>query len=306
MPSMLRLHGSGLAVLSAAGQADPSCQLAQELGLNDPQKEPDFRIDMIDAVKVKVELAKGHSGFTPSVSAKHVSMTYPGASQPALVDVSVDLKPGDSLGLVGSTGSGKSTLADALLGVITPDRGTVRIGGLSPIEAIAAWPGAIAYVPQEVAIVNATVRENVALGLPIDAIDDAWVWDALERAHLSHFLTVQRDGLDTMVGEHGARFSGGQRQRLGLARALYSRPKLLVMDEATSALDSETEQAISATLASLKGLVTTITIAHRLATVRACNVVVFLEAGRAMAIGTFEEVRELSPSFDQQARLLGL
>ena len=109
-----------------------------------------------------------------------------------------------------------------------------------------------------------------------------------------------------MVGEHGARFSGGQRQRLGLARALYSRPKLLVMDEATSALDSETEQAISATLASLKGLVTTITIAHRLATVRACNVVVFLEAGRAMAIGTFEEVRELSPSFDQQARLLGL
>jgi ATP-binding cassette, subfamily B, bacterial PglK len=306
VPSMLRLHGSGLAVLSAAGQADPSFQLAEELGLNEAQKKPDFRIDTVDAAKVRSDLAKGYPDFTPSVSAECVSITYPGATQPAIEEVSVDLEPGDSLGLVGSTGSGKSTLADVLLGVMPPDKGTVLIGGRLPIQAIATWPGAIAYVPQEVAIVNATVRENVALGLPIDAIDDAWVWDALDRAHLSNFLRDQREGLDTMVGEHGVRFSGGQRQRLGLARALYSRPKLLVMDEATSALDAETEQAISATLASLEGQVTTITIAHRLATVRACDVVVFLEAGRAKAIGTFEEVREQSSSFDQQARLLGL
>jgi ABC-type multidrug transport system fused ATPase/permease subunit len=306
VPSMLRLHGSGLAVLSAAGQADPSCQLAKELGLNDPQKEPDFRIDTVDAAKVKSELTKGHPDFTPSVSAEHVSMTYPDARQPALHDVSVDLKPGASLGLVGSTGSGKSTLADVLLGVMTPDEGTVLIGGLPPIEAIATWPGAIAYVPQEVAMVNATVRENVALGLPFDAVDDAWVWDALERAHLADFLRDQREGLDTMVGEHGVRFSGGQRQRLGVARALYSRPKLLVLDEATSALDAETEKAISATLTSLEGHVTTVTIAHRLATIRHADVLLYLEAGRVTATGTFDEVRAQSEQFNLQAAHLAL
>ncbi len=306
VPSMLRLHGSGLAVLSAAGQADPSCQLAEELGLNDSQKEPHFRIDPVDAVTVKDALAKGHPDFTPSVSAEHVSMTYPGAGQPAIEDVSVELKPGDSLGLVGSTGSGKSTLADILLGVMTPDEGAVRIGGLPPIEAIAKWPGAIAYVPQEVAIVNATVRENVALGLPADAIDDAWVWDALERAHLADFLRDQRDGLDTIVGEDGVRFSGGQRQRLGVARALYSRPKLLVMDEATSALDAETEQAIAATLRSLEGHVTSVTIAHRLATIRDADTLLYLEAGRVTASGTFDEIRALSEQFDRQATFLGL
>lgn len=306
VPSMLRLHGSGLAVLSAAGQADASYQLAVELGLNDPQKEPDFRIDTVNAIKIKAQLESGHPGFVPSLSAEHVTMTYPGASQPAVRDVSFKLSPGQSLGLVGSTGSGKSTLADVLLGVMAADEGTVRVGGLTPIEAIATWPGAIAYIPQEVAIVNATVRENVALGLPLDAVDDGWVWDALERAHLADFLRAQRDGLDTAVGEHGVRFSGGQRQRLGLARALYSRPKLLVMDEATSALDAETEQAIAATLAALEGQVTTVTIAHRLATIRDANVVLYLSEGSISASGTFDEVRAQSRAFDQQARLLGL
>lgn len=306
VPSMLRLHGSGLAVLSAAGQADPSCHLAQELGLNDPLNEPDFRIDTVDAGKIKAELTKGHPDFTPLISAEQVSMTYPGASQPAIQDVSVFLRPGESLGLVGSTGAGKSTLADILLGVIAPDEGKIRIGGLPPIEAIAKWPGAIAYVPQEVAIINATVRENVALGLPAEAIDDEWVWDALERAHLSNFLRNQRDGLETVVGEGGVRFSGGQRQRLGMARALYSRPKLLVMDEATSALDAETEWAIAATLRSLEGQVTTVTIAHRLATIREADVLLYLEGGRVTASGTFDEVRALSEKFDRQADILGL
>ncbi len=306
VPSMLRLHSSGLGVLSAAGQADPSCQLAEELGLNDPKREADFRIDAVDAAVVKAQLAIGHPDFTPSVTAESVSLTYPGAAHPALQNVSIDLKPGTSLGLVGPTGSGKSTLADVLLGVLTPDKGIVRIGGISPVDAIATWPGAIAYVPQEVAIVNASVRENVALGLPVEAIDDVWVWDALERAHLADFLREQRDGLATMVGESGVRFSGGQRQRLGVARALYSRPKLLVMDEATSALDAETEKAIASTLTALEGHVTTVTIAHRLATIRNSDIVFYLEAGRVTAAGTFDQVRDQSKTFDHQAHLLGI
>lgn len=306
VPSMLRLHSSGLAVLSAAGQADPSCQLAEELGLNETQRAPDFKVVTVDAAKIKADLAKGYPDFIPSVSARNVFMTYPGTGQPALADISVTLEAGESLGLVGATGSGKSTLADVLLGVITPDEGTIRIGGLPPLNAISTWPGSIVYVPQDVAIINATVRENVALGLPLDSIDDAWVWDALQRAHLADFLRDQRDGLDTMVGEHGVRLSGGQRQRLGVARALYSRPKLLVMDEATSALDAETEQAISATLRSLEGHVTTITIAHRLATIRNADMLIYLEGGRVTAAGTFEEVRGQSQQFNHQAGLLGL
>lgn len=193
-----------------------------------------------------------------------------------------------------------------ILGVINPDFGEVRIGGVSSAEAVSRWPGAIAYVPQEVAMTNGTVRDNVALALPVDAVDDDWVWDALERAHLADFLRNGRDGLDTVIGEHGMKLSGGQRQRLGVARALYTRPKLLVLDEATSALDAETEQAIAATLQGLEGSVTTVTVAHRLATIRHCDLILYLEKGRMVAGGSFEQVRQAAPHFDRQAQLLGL
>jgi ABC-type multidrug transport system fused ATPase/permease subunit len=207
---------------------------------------------------------------------------------------------------VGSTGAGKSTLADVVLGVLSPDSGSVLIGGVDPREAINTWSGAIAYVPQAVALVNGTVRQNVALGMPDNAIDDDLVWDALRRAHLAHYLDNERDGLDTWVGERGFKLSGGQRQRLGIARALYTRPKLLLLDEATSALDAETEQAIVQTLAELEGEVTTITVAHRLATVRNCDQLLLLENGVITARGTFDELRAKSEEFDNQANLLGL
>ena len=164
----------------------------------------------------------------------------------------------------------------------------------------------MAYVPQAVALVDGTVRENVALGLPREATDDAMVWQALERAHLAEFLRDSREGLDTVIGERGIRLSGGQRQRLGIARALYTRPRLLVLDEATSALDAETEQAIVQTLAELEGDVTTVTIAHRLATVRAVDQLCYLKDGRIVATGTFESVRLDVSDFDRQAALLGL
>jgi ABC-type multidrug transport system fused ATPase/permease subunit len=132
------------------------------------------------------------------------------------------------------------------------------------------------------------------------------VWEALNRAHLGDFLQDSREGLDTVIGEHGIKLSGGQRQRLGIARALYTRPKLLILDEATSALDAETEQAISQTLQELGGNVTTVTIAHRLATIRHCDIVVYLEGGRVHAQGSFSEVRAMAPEFDKQAQILGL
>jgi len=236
----------------------------------------------------------------------HVSLTYAGTSRAALSDVTFEIIKGQSVALVGATGSGKATLADVILGIIVPDSGRVLIGGRPPSEAIALCPGSIAYVPQEIAVVNGTVRENVALGLPLSEISDDEVWAALRRAHLDDVLADGRDGLDTLVGEHGVKLSGGQRQRLGIARALLTSPQFLLMDEATSALDAHTEHLIAETVAALNGGVTVITIAHRLATVQNCDQVLYLERGELVAGGTFDEVRRAVPNFERNAKLLGL
>jgi len=220
--------------------------------------------------------------------------------------VSLSIQPGQSVAFVGSTGAGKSTLADVILGAVFPDLGEVFISGRAPISTVREWPGAIAYVPQDLAILSGTVRENVALGISTEDIDDALVWEALQRAELADFLGENRSGIDTVVGENGVQLSGGQRQRLGIARALYSRPRLLVLDEATSALDAETERIITHTLESLAGEVTLIIIAHRLATVRNCDQVFYLREGELVSSGSFEQVRAAVPDFDKQAQLLGL
>ncbi|MDE0975219.1 MAG: ABC transporter ATP-binding protein [Candidatus Nanopelagicales bacterium] len=306
VPSILRLQGASILIRTAAGQAAPTYELARELDLEHLNSATAESFGSIDPETIRAHLQKGHEGFDGSISISDADLFYPGASVPALTAVSLNLPAGASLAIVGPTGAGKSTLADLILGVLTPDSGVTLIGGLTPAEAIANWPGAVAYVPQDVAMANGTVRENVALGLPLEIIDDGWVWDALNRAHLGEFLRESRQGLDTVIGENGLKLSGGQRQRLGIARALYSRPKLLVLDEATSALDAETEQAIAQTLKELGGTVTTVSIAHRLATIRHCDLVVYLEDGRVQAQGNFSEVRAMAPQFDRQAQLLGL
>jgi len=244
--------------------------------------------------------------FTPSITLRSVTLIYPDTTEPALQDISVSVQPGQSVAIVGSTGAGKSTLADIMLGVIRPTSGSAQLSGVPPEKAVATWPGSVAYVPQDVAVLSGSVRENVALGFPDEDIDDLDVWEALERAHLAEFLGEYRDGLDTVVGENGVKLSGGQRQRLGIARALYTRPRMMVMDEATSALDAQTERDITATIDEISGEVTTIVIAHRLATVRHCELVLYLHQGCLIASGTFDEVRASVPEFDQQAQLLGL
>ena len=306
VPSMLRLQAAAINMRAASGQAAPTFALADELASVETSAIAAETFGSIDPTVIKDQLRQGHPDFNPIISLSSIRLAYPGSTSDALADVSFDLVSGSSLALVGPTGAGKSTLADVILGVLQPDRGSVLIGGLSPAEAIARWPGALAYVPQDVAMANGTVRENVALGLPAAAIEDDWVWEALQRAHLADFLNDSRDGLDTVIGEHGMKLSGGQRQRLGVARALYTHPKFLVLDEATSALDAETEQAIAKTLQELEGTVTTVTIAHRLATIRHCDLLIYMENGKVVATGTFDEVRKVAPHFDQQAQLLGL
>lgn len=307
LPGLLRLQGASITIRNAAVQAQPTFFMSDYLertrdsGVVDRQ-----RTERVSAETIHHHVVEGYPDFTAEVRVESVTLTYPDAPSPALVNASFAAPVGTSVALVGSTGAGKSTLADVVLGVIDPDFGLVSISGVGPREAIDRWPGAISYVPQAVALVAGSVRQNVALGLPDQAIDDTLVWEALRRAHLDHFLVENREGLDTMIGERGFRLSGGQRQRLGIARALYTRPKLLILDEATSALDAETEQAIIQTLVELEGEVTTITVAHRLATVRHADQVLYLEEGRIVARGTFDEVRLQVADFDRQASLLGL
>jgi ATP-binding cassette subfamily C protein len=301
MPSLLRVQAALIAIRSSEGEARTAYSLAQDLpAAGVPLPEASAGVVLRDRIEA------GYADFTPTVDIRDLTFTYPGTARPAVASVSLTVPAGSSLALVGSTGAGKSTLADLMLGLLTPQSGSVHLGGLPAAEAVHRWPGGIAYVPQAVGLVDGSVRRNVGLGLPDDCIDDARVWRALRQARLDDVIAERADGLDSPVGERGVLLSGGQRQRLGLARALYSAPRLLILDEATSALDAETEQAIADVLAGLGEQLTTVTIAHRLSTVRSAGLVAYLDEGRLAAVGTFDEVRALLPAFDRQADLMGV
>ncbi len=300
MPSLLRLQTATLTIRAVAGSAARTYALAEDLekggrlgtsGRNTAQPTP-----VLDE----------RSDFRPVIDMRNVRFTYPGADGPALQDICLAVRAGRSVALVGRSGAGKSTLADVILGVLEPEEGTVTVSGVPPGGAVKRWPGRIGYVPQDVMLADESVRNNVALGLPRDLIDDDLVWEALRRAHLADYIGTQPEGLDTPIGERGLRLSGGQRQRLGIARALFTRPRLLVLDEATSSLDAETEQAITQMLDDLAEDVTTVIVAHRLSTVRHVDRVVYLEDSRIKAIGTFDDVCAEVPALQRQAELMGL
>jgi len=229
------------------------------------------------------------------IAVDHVTFAY--ADQPdALVLKGVDARipVGRSVAVVGSSGAGKTTLVDLVLGLHEPREGTVTAGGISIFDNLPAWQARLAVVPQDVYLLDATLRVNIIFD---QQQDDARLADALSRAQLTDLVAAMPEGLDSEVGERGVRLSGGQRQRIGIARALYRNPELLVLDEATSALDNETERRLTETIESLKGSVTMIIVAHRLSTVRHCDQLVFMSAGRVVAQGTFDEVRAANAEF---------
>lgn len=237
------------------------------------------------------------------LAVRDVSFSYPGADRPALHDVSLEIMPRQTVGVVGRTGSGKTTLADLLLGLYEPASGVITYGG-QPLtrEAIASWRRQVGYVPQGVFLANASIAENIALGVPAAERDVAKVRRAAQLAQADEFISALPRGYDTDVGERGVRLSGGQRQRLGIARALYHDPSFLVFDEATSALDGMTEEAVMSALRSLSGSRTIFLIAHRLRTVESCDRIFVMESGRLVAAGTYAELERDSAAF---RRLLG-
>ena len=291
-PAVLRVQQGSISIRNGLGQAAPTLDLIDALGNSELIENIDDKVDIL------------HEGFVPEILAENISLTYPGKSVRALSDVNLTIPVGASVALVGSSGAGKTTIVDVLLGILNPDDGSVLISGLPPLLSVAKWPGAVSYVPQDVVIAAGTIRENVSLGYPLEEATDELIYSALKVAHLDKFVESLPNGIDTQVGERGAKISGGQRQRLGIARAMFTRPLLLVLDEATSSLDGETEASISEAIFELRGSITVVMIAHRLSTVKNADVVIYLSAGKVIATGTFDQVRATVPDFDRQVRLM--
>jgi len=251
------------------------------------------------------ELASSDA-FSPKINVKNVSFNYGSKSDFNLNELNIEIPTGSFVAIVGSSGSGKTTFIDLILGLLEPTTGEITISGQSPNTINKKWPGVVAYVPQDVVVINDTVIENVGLGFESNSIDEGKIRQCLRMAHLEEVIENLPQKLNEKLGEKGSRLSGGQRQRIGIARALYTNPKILVLDEATSSLDSESEREINKSLSELKGKLTLIVIAHRLPSVINADLVVYFENGQIEAAGTFEEVRRKSAKFNNQALLMGL
>ena len=293
-PAILRVQQGAIQIRSSLGAAAPTLDLIETIGDAPLGEEAEDTVDVV------------HNGFSAEVEVSNATLTYPEKDVAAIHAINLSIPNGSTVAFVGPSGAGKTTLIDVLLGVLIPDSGEILISGLPPLQAVSRWPGAIAYVPQDVVISNGTVRENIGIGYPLEVVTDELVESAIKIANLTDFVNGLPLGLETQMGERGTNISGGQRQRLGIARAMFTKPQLLVLDEATSSLDGETEASITNAIQELRGTTTVIMIAHRLSTIRDVDIVVYISKGEIIAKGTFEEVRSQVPDFERQAKLMGL
>jgi len=293
-PAVMRIQQGAIGIKSNLGIAYPTLELIETLS------------EVPDIEKNTSVIEKSGETFVPTVRVTNLSFQYPDAEDSAVKHITFDVASGKRIAIVGTSGSGKSTLVDLLLGVMPPSKGEVLISGVPPLESIAKWPGSIGYVPQDVVLVHGTIRDNVLLGFPVEAYSDQEIWQCLRLAQLEDFVRQLPAQLDTQTGERGASLSGGQIQRIGIARALITSPKLLVLDEATSALDGATESELTNTFLDSKSMITTIVVAHRLSTIKNVDVIHFMRAGEIVASGSFEDLKNRVPDFQKQAEIMGL
>lgn len=255
--------------------------------LNMPQ-EDQFATEAVEPMQMQKEIALCNATFY-----------YPQSSVPAVQNLSLTVTANSSVGIVGASGAGKTTTIDLILALYSLDSGELRIDGQTITETNRrAWQRSIGYVSQDIFLLDATIRDNITFGVPPEKIDEKAVVRAAKQANLHNFIIRELpEGYDTRIGERGVRLSGGQRQRIGIARAMYHNPSVLVFDEATSAVDNETEREIIKAMEHLGGQKTIIMIAHRLDTVRNCDCIYYMESGRVIASGTFEELARNEPRF---------
>ncbi|MGL5257941.1 MAG: ABC transporter ATP-binding protein [Proteocatella sp.] len=217
--------------------------------------------------------------FEQDIQIKEISFSYPGGGEEVIKEIFLTIPQGSFVGIIGESGAGKTTFVDILLGLLMPKNGDIYVDGISIYNDIRAWQENLSYVPQTIYLLDGTIRENIALGVLEDEIDNLQIEKVLKMAELYEFIQLLPNKLDTRVGERGVMLSGGQRQRIGIARALYRKPKILFLDEATSALDNETEKSITSTILKLKGEMTIIAVAHRMSTLQNCDFKIMFKNG---------------------------
>ncbi len=249
---------------------EPSLTAVEAIIIRSHQKDVDT-----DILFLKKEIEP--MGFSKEVKLENITYRYPNTEVNILENASVSIPIGKSIGFIGPSGAGKSTTVDILLGLLEPQGGRVTVDGVDIRSNLPGWYARIGYVPQMIFMLDDTIRNNVAYGVDEKDIDEEQVWYALREAQMDEFVKGLPDGLDTSIGERGVRISGGQRQRLGIARALYTEPEIMIFDEATSALDNDTESAIMEAIERLHGKKTLVIIAHRLTTIEKCDAVYRVE-----------------------------
>lgn len=290
VPAILRIQQSAIQIRGSQDIAEITLErLSMQQVLNEsPTLVPKFNDD--------------HGNFYPNIKISNLSFSYPGTDSKLIEDLSLDINFGNVVAIVGPSGSGKSTFVDLLLGLLFPQKGSVTYGSLSPLEAVSAYPGGIAYVPQEIQIINGTLKQNLSLGYDPKDIKNEIFHQAINSSQLTDFLKELPSGLDSQMGEMGSKLSGGQKQRIGIARALITNPRVIVLDEATSALDSETELALKTALMKLRKSATIIIIAHRLSTITESDQIIYFDKNKLISVGSLESIAEKFPTFAKNIR----
>jgi HlyD family secretion protein len=286
LPSLQHLYSSLSQIrgnLSSFNNLKLDLEESKELSFND---SAGFKISSPKKMK-----------FKKALELESISFAYPGIANQAIENLNITIPKNHIIGIIGQSGSGKSTLVDLMLGLIEPNAGKLKVDGIDIYENRRAWQNLLGYVPQNIFLADASIRENIAFGLPDELINNQKIQDAVRLSMLDDFINSLPDGINTIVGERGVQLSGGQCQRIGIARALYENSEVLLMDEATSSLDGITEQFIMESIKRLHGKKTIILVAHRLATVRNCDTIFLLQDGKLIDHGTYEALLESNDFF---------
>jgi len=293
LPALMRLQSNILTIKQSIGSGIYARTIIQKIK---PRKDTKLPIELENLSK---------KTFRAEVIVKELSYTYPNEIRPALKDLTFSVTPGTLIAVTGSSGSGKTTLMELILGFLEPSSGSILINGMEPKAIQKFWPGKIAYVPQDVQIIEGSIAENISLKVDCD-IEESKLSHCIESSGLLEYVKSLDDGLRTQVGERGQKLSGGQKQRLGIARALYGDPEMLILDEATSSLDAITESIIAKNIFHNASNRTVIVIAHRLSTVMNADLVLYFSKGALISAGKFDDLKKSVPEFLEQAELSGL